>query len=220
MDSVVIAMEGITPITRPDWETGLAYVNTVDWRLDPLRRRDFLGDFRALLDFCLRQGLLSQESAAILAASAKREPEVGKAAFSEGVSLREDVYGLLVAVAHGSAPDASAIGRLWSLMLEALASENLVWTGKGFALEIHLETETLRAPLYAIARRSLDLLLSPSLERLRICAAPDCGWLFIDTSKNGKRRWCEMRTCGNRAKARRHREKQVGDAPSSALPCP
>ena len=40
--------------------------------------------------------------------------------------------------------------------------------------------------------------------RVRICEAPDCEWLFYDTSKNRSRRWCDMRQCGNRMKARRH----------------
>src|ERR671930_579256 len=50
-----------------------------------------------------------------------------------------------------------------------------------------------------------ELLTSGPLERVRECPGDDtCGWLFLDTSRNGSRRWCDMRTCGNRAKARRY----------------
>src|SRR5580704_15548830 len=49
-----------------------------------------------------------------------------------------------------------------------------------------------------------DLLAGPRLDRVRRCANPECGWLFLDDSRAGKRRWCSMQSCGNRAKARRH----------------
>jgi predicted RNA-binding Zn ribbon-like protein len=42
-------------------------------------------------------------------------------------------------------------------------------------------------------------------ERIRICANDTCRWVFYDTSRTGRRRWCDMATCGNRAKAARHR---------------
>jgi predicted RNA-binding Zn ribbon-like protein len=42
-------------------------------------------------------------------------------------------------------------------------------------------------------------------DRLRICANETCRWVFFDESRTGKRRWCDMSTCGNRAKAARHR---------------
>jgi predicted RNA-binding Zn ribbon-like protein len=59
-------------------------------------------------------------------------------------------------------------------------------------------------PLWRVALSAREFLLAPSRERLRVCAADDCGWLFLDSSKAGRRRWCRMADCGNRAKARRH----------------
>jgi predicted RNA-binding Zn ribbon-like protein len=57
-----------------------------------------------------------------------------------------------------------------------------------------------------------DLLAVPSFDRLRECQGERCGWLFIDSSKSGRRRWCTMEDCGNRAKARRYyqRHKPAG----------
>jgi predicted RNA-binding Zn ribbon-like protein len=49
-----------------------------------------------------------------------------------------------------------------------------------------------------------DLLADPRRHRVRKCANSLCGWLFVDESKGGNRRWCSMAACGNRAKARRH----------------
>jgi len=59
-------------------------------------------------------------------------------------------------------------------------------------------------PLYLILQDCQELLTSDDLNRLRICAAEECGWLFIDRSKNGTRRWCDMADCGNLDKQRRH----------------
>jgi predicted RNA-binding Zn ribbon-like protein len=55
-----------------------------------------------------------------------------------------------------------------------------------------------------MAIRAVDLLRSLPTKRLRMCSGPNCAWLFIDSSKAGRRRWCDMATCGNDAKAKRH----------------
>jgi len=62
--------------------------------------------------------------------------------------------------------------------------------------------------IWPVVRSAADLLTSDTLPMLRICAADDCQWLFMDTSKNQTRRWCNMKSCGNRAKARRHIERK------------
>jgi len=68
--------------------------------------------------------------------------------------------------------------------------------------------ERLTSMLWPVAVSAAGLLTSPQLVRLRDCANTACGWLFIDHSKNASRRWCDMGECGNRAKARRFRERQ------------
>ncbi len=61
--------------------------------------------------------------------------------------------------------------------------------------------------LWLIADAAAALLTSPRLALVRQCSGEECTWLFVDTSKNHRRRWCDMRDCGNRAKARRHYER-------------
>jgi predicted RNA-binding Zn ribbon-like protein len=58
-------------------------------------------------------------------------------------------------------------------------------------------------PLWVLARAASRLMLSENVARIRACDNPECRWLFVDTSKNHTRRWCDMRLCGNRLKARR-----------------
>jgi predicted RNA-binding Zn ribbon-like protein len=62
----------------------------------------------------------------------------------------------------------------------------------------------LRQVLWPVIRSAADLVTSPDISQIRECGAPDCNWLFLDRSRSGRRRWCDMSTCGNRAKARRY----------------
>jgi predicted RNA-binding Zn ribbon-like protein len=64
--------------------------------------------------------------------------------------------------------------------------------------------------LWPVARSASELLTSDDLAYVRGCASETCAWLFLDKTKNHGRRWCEMKTCGNRDKARRYYQRQKG----------
>jgi predicted RNA-binding Zn ribbon-like protein len=61
-------------------------------------------------------------------------------------------------------------------------------------------------------RSASDLLTSPDLENVHECDMSDCRWVFVDRSKNHRRRWCDMKVCGNRAKARKFYRRQTSGA--------
>lgn len=66
-------------------------------------------------------------------------------------------------------------------------------------------------PRYVVGRALAELMVSsgdPAWHRLKACPGPDCGWVFVDRSRNGSRRWCQMSDCGNRAKAAAFRARQ------------
>ncbi len=77
-------------------------------------------------------------------------------------------------------------------------------------------TAAVRRPLMSsqvlslLARDAVDLFASPLASRIRVCAAPDCGLLYLDQSRTGNRLWCSMQRCGTRAKVRTHRERSRG----------
>lgn len=80
-------------------------------------------------------------------------------------------------------------------------------------------SHVIEAGLAAIARDAIDLLSGPVLDRVRECGRADCSVLFIDLSRPGQRRWCDMRSCGNMMKARRYRRAHgaaSSQAPSTA----
>lgn len=131
------------------------------------------------------------------------------AAFRGVLELRDAINGIGTALVSGGAPageDLAALCRIAGkglphLRLERRDHSGFAWSAPSVAAR--------EAPLARLALDAIDILRFSDLSRLRRCQGEDCGWLFLDTSKNGKRRWCDMTVCGNRAKARRHRAKVV-----------
>jgi predicted RNA-binding Zn ribbon-like protein len=141
-----------------------------------------------------------------------REASIGNEAtrkvLSRALELREALYRIFRAAGKGKSP---AEGDLAILNSELKASLGRLRIGKdkgGF--QWHWKDDALRLdnPLGPIARSAADLLThGHALEQVGQCHGDNCGWLFVDLSKNHSRRWCDMRDCGNRAKVRRFRKK-------------
>lgn len=117
----------------------------------------------------------------------------------EAHALRESVHAMIKAArgAPGlqSCPD-SARRRVNRAAAQPLPMPSLTSSGQ---LRWHSD-DPVTATLASIARDALDLATSPAVTRVRDCANPHCGVLFLDNSRPGTRRWCSMDTCGNRAK--------------------
>jgi predicted RNA-binding Zn ribbon-like protein len=89
-----------------------------------------------------------------------------------------------------------------------MARPRIVAEASGYALQWQSDRDALDAPLAPILRSAAELLSSAELAKVRECAAEGCAWLFLDNSRNKQRRWCDMKVCGNRNKARRFYRKQ------------
>jgi predicted RNA-binding Zn ribbon-like protein len=171
----------------------LDFVNTVDPRHAP-QREERLADYAAVLEWARQAGI---EASPLEAAAASRVHE-------EAIALRETLYAIFGAVARGEAPPDDALRHLNDELARRprRITERFAWVA-----------DDVLAP---IVWSAAELLTNGPLERVRECPGDDtCGWLFLDTSRNGSRRWCDMRTCGNRAKARRHYRRSGGASRSS-----
>jgi predicted RNA-binding Zn ribbon-like protein len=117
------------------------------------------------------------------------------------------VYAVLVAVAVEHAPPRkSALAIINTEVADARRGAALAYDGEAFAYQRPPQDELL--PLHLVACAVADLLTSPRLARVGRCeGVGDCGWLFLDTTKNKSRRWCSMKACGSRAKMRRYYER-------------
>lgn len=130
--------------------------------------------------------------------------------FEQAIALRETIYRLFDAQAQGQAQGKAALRDLEALntaLAQAPARKVLKRNRGGYEWDVDARSGAALALLAPVLWSAGDLLAGPRLDRVRRCANPDCGWLFLDDSRAGKRRWCSMSACGNRAKARRHYHK-------------
>lgn len=79
----------------------------------------------------------------------------------------------------------------------------------GEGVPAHVQPASAEQALSTLARDAIDVLGGPLATRIRVCAAPDCGLLFVDASRPGRRRWCSMQRCGNLSKTRAYRRRDA-----------
>ncbi len=197
----------------------LDFVNTVGGRTrdpgmekkDPfavVARDDKLGDYFDLLAWSEHAGLLSGNDAQALARLARRREKEAAPVFKRAIALREAIYRICLAIMPRARPHAPDLGLLNRELNVAhnrvrlgVGDENFIWEWMG-------AKRALDQPLWRIADSAAEMMTTDDLTRLRECPGEDCGWLFLDTSKNSRRQWCDMQTCGNLVKARRFRQRQ------------
>ena len=127
--------------------------------------------------------------------------------FERALEVRELIHRLFDAHAQVKTPAARDVEALNEALSEAPARTTLKRERGSYAWDVDMRSGTALALLAPVLWTAGDLLAGARLDRVRRCANPECGWLFLDDSRAGKRRWCSMQSCGNRAKARRHYHK-------------
>jgi predicted RNA-binding Zn ribbon-like protein len=184
----------------------LDFINTLDERGYPEREEELLTCYADLLAF-LRQSQALPGN--ILRQLANRTGDAPRA-LHRARELRETLYRVFAAIVEGRHPaleDLDQISGEWRRV-----SRHFRLRPKENGFEWHWadrdeETAADRA-LWPIARSAVELLTSLHLEQVRMCEADTCRWLFLDTSRNHSRRWCDMKVCGNRTKVRRFYQRQ------------
>lgn len=185
----------------------LDFANTAEWHASdhPI---ESLTSYAALIAWARPIGLLADRTAQQLLRAADQHPTEAARTLDRAVALREAIYHIFAAVAHGQTPVAADQSILNAELGRSMSRSRLVWNKATFDWERQGEDGDLDQLLWWIVRSASELLTSEDIKRVGVCADDrGCGWLFYDTSRNGSRQWCSMRGCGNRAKAKRHYEK-------------
>jgi predicted RNA-binding Zn ribbon-like protein len=184
----------------------LDFVNTLDSRFSATDPEELLPTYADLLRLAAQSRLLTAEQARKLARTVSEKD--AQRVQASAVELREALAAVLYAWMDGGKPPAAQVETLERHFQAAalhrrlrLAESQLVWSWSGLEQEAEI-------PLWKLAEAASDLLVTSEAERVRECGDPTCRWLFLDISKNHTRRWCNMKTCGNRMKARRHHARQ------------
>lgn len=200
--------ERYTKFQRFDLDGGhpvLDFTNTVDWR-GTGRDHDWLEDFTDLLAWCHRTAFLSEPAIAGLAQRAAAHPRQAAAALEQARELREATATLLHAAMEGRSLAPEPL-RAFNRYLGKALSHAVLQPGAGqersYRLELVPGDNPLEDVTLRMARQASDLLTAFDPAHLKICGNPECGWMFLDSTRNASRRWCDMAGCGNRAKAKR-----------------
>jgi predicted RNA-binding Zn ribbon-like protein len=201
-------MSGSEPFKLRAGHPALELVNTLDFRFSG-QTVDLIPTYKDLLRLTTQLQMLTAEQARKLGRTAGAEE--ARSLIASTAELRETLAKVLYGRIDGTRLPAGQIQVLEKLFHAATLHRRLV-TGKS-----HLEWSWSGAerqaeiPLWMLAQAASDLLVSSDVELIKDCGDPTCRWLFLDVSKNHTRRWCDMKTCGNRMKARRHHARVQGD---------
>ncbi len=179
----------------------LDFANTLDDRYSG-QSTELLKHYVDVARFGEDAGILSASRVDQLFALSMRSPDAASHALKAAISLREAIYQVFWAIAKRKPVPAGPLNTLNDFVQDASQHMRLVPEKRHFEWEFEDASTKLEQVLWPIARSAAELLTSEQLRFVRDCKSPTCQWLFLDTSKAHRRRWCDMKQCGNRAKNR------------------
>jgi len=201
----------------------LDFINTLDNRPSG-EPKELLDNYYDLAQFGEDTGILTAEQIHHLSERVLLMPDEADNAVRRARDLREALHQIFSALMNRQTAPQLAMEKLNANLHDAALHSRLVQRNA-----VHpkaLESETLPegylvwrfddppssfdAILWPIARAAADLLASSDVALVRTCSSPACQWFFLDTSKNHRRRWCDMKVCGNRAKVRKFYARKRG----------
>jgi predicted RNA-binding Zn ribbon-like protein len=188
----------------------LDFANTVSWRKALGQLNDHLKSYDNLVAFAEQSSVLSSQQASRLRAQARTRGTTASEILQTALAYRENLYRGFSALASGKPPAPNDLQKINDFAVDALGHRRLVRADGRYRWEWQWNENPLGSILWPVAQSAADLLIAPELAEVCMCEAPDCAWLFLDQSRNRSRRWCDMKVCGNRQKARRHYRRTHG----------
>lgn len=192
-------------------ELALDFANSLGGTREVPKER--LHAYSDLVGWAVHAGGIEPAELEPLLAQAAERPDEAARVLERALELREAIYRIFTAVSEDRRPAPDDLERLNQELARALPHLRIATcaedaAGQPFEYGFGADPSALDRPLWPIARSAADLLAEGELARVKQCTSDDCAWLFVDLSKNKSRRWCDMKDCGNRAKARRHYHRQ------------
>jgi predicted RNA-binding Zn ribbon-like protein len=204
-------MKSTTPVTIEAHEfsprdfiggdAALDFVNTVTGR--DQTPRDWLDSYSRLIDWAGHVQLAPAEVLRTLKRKASSKPDLAAAALERAKELREALFDLVTRIVAGEAPSRNGLALLRERWLGGVQAHELRFDHGKVLAQLREDAVDLDLIAALVAYRMVEQVLPQPGERLRKCEGPNCSWLFLDSSKAGRRRWCDMAVCGNAAKSRR-----------------
>ena len=150
----------------------------------------------------------------------KEQKQLADNLLRRAVCLRQTVYDISSSLVQGVQPRDDILEALAGHHCETMSHARLKQHGSRYAWSWNCDEELGAAVLGPIVQAAINLLTHQDRSRIKQCGGNQCGWLFVDTSKNNSRCWCDMRVCGNRSKvkAMRARKRQAAGPEARSAP--
>lgn len=184
----------------------LDFVNT-DLSAQP-PRGDLVRSFEALLAWLSSRGAIDEERAGGISRRAKLQPAAAAASLVDARRVRAALRALAERGASSNRIQEDAVLEINRVLGRSAGTRRIDRHSDGSLVRAFVPTgDAFAGLMIPIVESAADSLVADELPRVRRCADPVCQRVFYDATRNGLRRWCDMGTCGNRAKAARHRAK-------------
>ena len=190
------------------------FLNTLDH--DDGFVREHLTNLDDALSWFVDRGVIHREGADRARAQVTTQPAAAERDLGRVRAVRQALREVAEAIAEHRVPSGGAL-EVVNRALRARQIIELVASPDGCSVDHRHVGDPVDDALARLAEPLVTELTAGHPERIRICASDTCEWVFYDTSRTGRRRWCDMATCGNRAKAARHRARAKGAVQAIAI---
>ncbi|GAC1518763.1 MAG: ABATE domain-containing protein [Chloroflexota bacterium] len=187
----------------------LDFANTVAWwpeneSREPIDRYERFTSYPRMAAWSRHAGAITLQEEEALIRVAHDRPDEAALVLERARTLRQAIHWTFVAATEGRSSRPGDLALINEELQIATTHARIVAQPACYAWTWVDSDGSPDRVLWPVTRSAADLLVSPDLQRVHVCAGDPCGFLFLDTSSSGQRRWCIMQECGNRAKARRH----------------
>jgi predicted RNA-binding Zn ribbon-like protein len=187
----------------------LDFVNTVGDHL-AAQPSEYLNHYADLATWAGHAGVVTSDHVTHLIILANENPGDAAIALTRAIETREVIFRLLLGAIRKNAPEEADLAAFNMMLANAPARAQIIHENDRYEWRFEDEARSLDDPLWRIVWATADLLASDRLAQVKVCEGDECGWMFLDTSRNQARRWCSMADCGNRAKANRYYQRHKG----------
>jgi predicted RNA-binding Zn ribbon-like protein len=198
------AVPEATVLPAPAEELCLAFANTRFWRGSEPAATEQLTTAKALGEWLIANSAMPRNGR-------KGAPADLDVLFDDALRLREAIYRIFFAIGEGQPPPMRDLDIFNSALAATPRRLGISALGGTYAWIVTAPTASLGGMLAPVIWSAADLLTHAAERRIRLCANDKCRWVFVDRSKGGTRRWCDMSSCGNRAKSHRHYARSKND---------
>ena len=196
----------------------LSLANTRHFR-NSAAPRETLVRFADLVAWAQQRKVVDEREARRLVANAAGSGGSAQRELARAILLREVIARVFAGHAHGTGPDGADLATIVEGFNEAARHLKLELQDGRLVPCLDRADAGIRMPRWQAALSAVALLSSPALSQVKECADDrGCGWLFVDVTRNGSRRYCFSNECGNRARQQRFRARHPAPAVGRGAP--